>query len=397
LAAEFCKLVGAPNLLAYLGLPDDGVVTDDLAADAVARLKARRKFMQGMQGNPKYKREALFLIRHFSTLNNALGDVRAYLQDARQREESEHLPVVEMTVRGVLAGGGVTDDQIAYLRRNAEELGVSDETFRDLLTRVAAELDVTLDLGAPGPGPGAAPGEVPLDLYQLLDVAPTATDADVRMAYHRRLDRLDDIADPDARESMRRRIEIARKVLLNDAARSHYDLTSARTGPPARNREYGPTNQTPTAPPFRAQGAPTAPPARDRWSDPGIGPRLEILGDPVRAIWLGRGIAVVQVVIRNGGQGAMAGAASADVPWLAVDPTRLDPEAVEQTLSVQVDPGDVPEGASTAVVTIETERGERARVVFEVRRRSAPSLALAVGGAVLLVGFLLLAALVWAG
>jgi hypothetical protein len=405
LAAEFCKLVAAPNLVAYLGLQDEGPVTPELGADAVARLKARRKFMQGMQGNPKYKREALFLIKHFSNLNGVLQDVEAYLEDARRREESEHLPVVEMTVRGVLAGGGVTEDQVDYLRRNAAELGVSEETFVGLLSRVATELDVRLSpdlLDDPtqeaggqlwaGPIDGSLVGgpHAPLDLYQLLGIAPSSNEDDVRIAYHQRVDALDEIADPDARETMRRRIEIARKVLTNEAARRHYDLTSARTGPPARARELIP------GPPRRPQAAPTAPPVRERWADPtGPGPRLEILGDPIRMVWLSSGIAVTTIVIRNGGQGAMPGGVKADVPWVVVDPARLDPAAEAQQISVQIDPSEVPEGATTAVVSIETERGERARVVLELKRSVAPSLAVAIAASVFVVGLLMVALVSW--
>lgn len=408
LAAEFCKLVAAPNLLAYLGLPDEAGVPPELAADAVARLKARRKFMQGMQGNPKYKREALFLIKHFSNLNNVLQHPEAYLEDARRREESEHLPVVEMTVRGVLAGGGVTEDQVDYLRRNAAELGVSEETFVDLLTRVATELDVNLNLEPTPAGAWAIPDavqEVPLDLYQLLGIAPTADEQDVRVAYHRRLEGLDDIADPEARETMRRRIEIARKVLTNEAARRHYDLTSARTGPPARARELVPARTPSASAAPRVHAAPTAPPVRERWADPqgypaadgplGAAPRLEILGDPVRTVWLTTGISVATIGIRNGGQGPMPGVVSADVPWVVVDPKRLDPAAEEQRISVQIDAADVPDAARAAVVTIETERGERARVVFELQRRVAPSLAVAIAGAVFVAGLLLIWVVAW--
>lgn len=357
LAAEFCKMVGSPHLLAYLGL-------DDRAdpGEARTRLKSRRKFMQGMQGNPKYKKEALFLIKHFTNLNDVLGDVPTYLADSRRRAESEHLPVIEMTVRGVLAAGGLTPDQEDYLRRNALELGVSEQTFQELLARVATELGVPLVTTGPGRAPTPAPPphrDAPLDLYQLLGISPMANEDDIRIAYQRRMDEL--VAKGGAEsDAMRKRIEIARKVLSNEAARRHYDLTAARTGPPARARE------------FRPDQAATAPPVRERSFDPrpadGGTARLEILGEPVRLLRLGSGITMATISIRNGGDGAMPGVVAADVPWMAVDPTRLDPEAREQTISVQVDRADVPEGVNAAAITIQTDRGERARVVFELQR-----------------------------
>lgn len=377
LAAEFCKLVGAPNLLAYLGL--DGTAD---AGEARSRLKSRRKFMQGMQGNPKYKKEALFVIKHFSSLNEVLGDVNAYAADARRRAESEHLPVIEMTVRGVLAAGGLTADQEDYLRRNAIELGVSEQTFRELLARVGKELGIPVK-GPKDPTPGPPPiRDQAIDLYTLLGIAPTANDDDIRIAHARRMEDVARMTDPEAAGALRKRIEIAQKVLSNEAARRHYDLTAARTGPPARARE------------FRPDQAATAPPVRDRTfepTSPPLGrPRLEILGDPVRALWLRSGITVESIVIRNGGEGPMGGGVAVDVPWMVVDPNRLDPTAVEQRISVQVDKADVPEAATNAVVTIQTDRGDRARVVYQVRRGAGWGLAVGLG----VVALMLLAVVV---
>ncbi len=354
-AAEFCKLVGSPHLLAYLG-------TDENAdsGDARAKLKSRRKFMQGMQGNPKYKKEALFLIKHFSSLNEVLGDLPVYMADAGRRAESEHLPVLEMTMRGALAAGGLSADLEDYLRRNALELGVSESTYRELLHRIAKEMGIPMRGGLPTPAP--PPGrDSPMDLYQLLGISPHAQLDEIRVAYEMRLGELDR-SDPNS-EALRRRIEIARKVLSNEAARRHYDLTAARTGPPARARE------------FRPDQAATAPPVRERTFDPRVGQtveedtsRLEILGDPVRTVRLARGTTSSSITIRNGGEGPMGGVVTADVPWMTVHPTRLDPRERQQDVAVQIDGSHVPDTATTSVVTIQTDRGERARVVFELER-----------------------------
>ncbi|MCB9697825.1 MAG: DnaJ domain-containing protein [Alphaproteobacteria bacterium] len=363
LAADFCKLVGAPNLLVYLGMDENGD-----PQEARSRLKSRRRFMQGMQGNPKYKKEALLLIKHFSNLNEVLADPATYLADARRRSESEHLPVIEMTVRGVLAAGGLTPDQEEYLHRNALELGVTEQTFRELLVRVATELGVPMRGGKdPTPAP-PPPRDTPVDLYSLLGVSPSANEDDIRIAYQRRMEDIAKMVDQEEASQLRKRVDIAQKVLSNDSARRHYDLTAARTGPPARAREFRP-DQAATAPPVRErQSAPTASPAG------GGMPRLEVLGEPVRPLRVGVGMTVTSITIRNGGDGPMAGVVAVDVPWMAVDPKRLDPTATEQTISVQLDPSDLPESASNAVVTIQTDRGERARVVFELQRGASPAM-----------------------
>lgn len=378
-AADFCKQAGVPNLLAYLGLDERADV-----AEVRNKLKSRRKYMQGMQGNPKYKKEALLLIKHFQSLNDAVGDLAVYLADARRRAESEHLPIIEMTVRGVLASGGLTSEQEEYLRRNALELGVSEATFRELLVRVGRELSVPVK-GPKDPTPAPPPErEAQIDLYTLLGISSNATDDDVRIAHQRKMAELDASGPSEAANKQRKRIEIAQKVLLNEAARRHYDLTASRTGPPSRQREFGPTplGADRGRPALRPDQAATAPPVRERSVDPtslpptrlGGNPRLEILGEPVRPLRVGFSMAVASITVRNGGDGEMGGAVVSDVPWVAIDPKRLDPQAKEQVVSIQIDPSDLPRNASAAVITIQTDRGERARVVFEITRGPPRSL-----------------------
>lgn len=143
-AATFCALVGVPDLLAYLGAAEH----DDATA-VRARLKARRRFMQGMQNNPKYKEEAVFLIRHFQALDSVLGDLPTYLDDARGRAESDHIPAIELSIREALAGGPINDAAERSLRAAAAELGVRDATFERVFAKVCDEHAAGLEPPAP--------------------------------------------------------------------------------------------------------------------------------------------------------------------------------------------------------------------------------------------------------
>jgi hypothetical protein len=128
--------------LSYLGLPDDP------SPEAIqSALKAKRKRMQGMQANPKYRKQALFLIKHFTRLNAALDDLDAYHKDLQERADAKNLPVLEVAIKGVLAGGGLSTDQETFLKTNAADLGLSNETFERVLTRLchAAGLDRSSD------------------------------------------------------------------------------------------------------------------------------------------------------------------------------------------------------------------------------------------------------------
>ena len=134
-AHEFCERVGTTDLLAYLGLSPDAAVEE-----AKAALKARRRKMQGMQSNPKFRDEARLLIKHFQVLDAVLADPAAHTKDMAGRRESTQLPILEMTIRGVLAGGALSSEQESYLRNNARDLGVSDDVFSALLVRLQQEM-----------------------------------------------------------------------------------------------------------------------------------------------------------------------------------------------------------------------------------------------------------------
>jgi hypothetical protein len=68
-------------------------------------------------------------------------------------------------------------------------------------------------------------------------------------------------------------------------------------------------------------------------------------------------------------------------------PHELDPEAREHEIEVRIRRDEVPSDRATAVVTIETDRGERAGVVFELHRATTGWTVVAlVAAALLLVG-----------
>lgn len=368
-AAEFCKLVGAPDLLAYLGLDAD---VD--AAEARQKLKARRKYMQGMQGNPKYKQEALYLIKHFAALDDVLGDPAAYLTDAQRRAESVHVPILEMSVRSVLAGGSLQVEQEDFLRRNAIEMGISEETFEELLERLAREAGVKRPSARePTPIPprrSDPPRPSGVEFYELLGVPPQASADEVREAWGRRRAQVERLPASQQREELLVRLDLAHAVLSDRNAREQYDLASTRTGPPARRRTIRPDHLA-TAPPIRSRASspprPGPPPIRRP-------ARLEVDGDPLRELRVFARPAVEVLSIRNIGDEPMHGTVTADVSWLRVSPARIDPEVKEQRFELVVDPSAMASGTSTGRVKVATDGGD---ATVEVRvRRLSPALAL---------------------
>ncbi len=383
-AADFCKLVGTPDLLEYLSIGPDTPT-----AEAQAKLKARRKYMQGMQSNPKYKKEALFLIKHYSALSGSLEDPADYLADALRRAESVHLPILEMTIKGVLAGGALSTDQEAYLRRNANELGISDVSFDKLMDQLCE------DSGVPRPGdpsrtrPSALPTVPPMptpgdDFYKLLRIDRRATLPEIRTAYEARMKEAKAAPRSSDNEALIVRLDLAWSVLSDPMARDQYVLSQSRTGPPARARDSRP-GEIETAPPIRARAS--APPHMQgaQYSPPGGGgSRLEILGNPERELSIGSGLTQASITIRNGGDQPMTGRISSDQPWLQVSPRQIDASATTQEIQVIVDPAQLAGKTGTAAVSVVTDRGEKGVITFHVKRGN-PKVMMGVGAAVLVV------------
>jgi hypothetical protein len=277
-AAEFCRMVGKNNLLEYLGLADE--VT---GPDALEALRKKRRYMQGMQANPKYKAEAVSFIKNFGSLAEVMASPADYLREARRLSERTHIPVLEMTIRGSLRGGPPTAEQIAWLERNASELGVSPALFKETLDRVLRDAGFVTELkGRPaGPTLGMFMFEAddrPDDPWDVLGVPRTASLAEIEDAWR-------DLR-VTAEGARLEQLDRAWKM-LHDAPRTKVQRTATDPLPtepePARRgltdpgptpARRGQTDPGPPHPPARRgftdpggptnPGAPTAPPVRER-------------------------------------------------------------------------------------------------------------------------------------
>ena len=130
---EFCEMVGAQHLLSYLDLP-----VDCTAAQAQLALTVRRKRLQSMQSNPKYKVEARFIIKHYHLLQEVLAAPADHLQEM-------NLHVLGTAIQGVLRAGSITRNQRARLAKDAYALGVPYAKFNALLGELAAEAGIGVD------------------------------------------------------------------------------------------------------------------------------------------------------------------------------------------------------------------------------------------------------------
>jgi SAM-dependent methyltransferase len=148
IAAEFCRTVDVAHLFEYLGLP----VTAS-SEEALAALGDKRKHMQAMQANPKFKDAAKALIKNFGGLQRVLADPKAHLARQQLEQEREKLPMLEFAIDSILSDGLVTANEEAFVRQAALGLGISLETYERVLGEKAAAANVTLPQQAQRTGP----------------------------------------------------------------------------------------------------------------------------------------------------------------------------------------------------------------------------------------------------
>jgi hypothetical protein len=142
-ATAFCKLVQTDDLFDYLGLAKSASSEESKAA-----LTKKRKYMQGMQGNPKFKDSARFLIKNYRALERVLDDPDAHLAAAQRAREAAKLPMLEFALSGVLSDGTLSAEEERWLRTAAVDLGISLETYEQVLAERAADAQIAVPASA---------------------------------------------------------------------------------------------------------------------------------------------------------------------------------------------------------------------------------------------------------
>ncbi|MBN2799625.1 MAG: J domain-containing protein [Deltaproteobacteria bacterium] len=378
LAAEFCRLVQVSDLLTYLNLGDDA------SPDEVrGRLAQRRKQMQGMQSNPKYKQEALFLIKNFAKLDLIATSPNEHLEDMRRRSESTHMPVLEMTILSALSGGSLSEEQEDFLLRNALELGVSESTFREVLGRLARAHGVNL--------PGDAVAAEDADHFKVLGLPKTAHRAQIRAAYEARSRALQQLSDRKKVLSAQARIDRAFAQLMATETLAEEDTSDRPTGPPARNRvRTEPIDQA-------IFNAATMPPASQRVAGPraieqlsrgdlGVStPTLVVSGPSDYSVRLRNRVVSIPVEVSLAGNRDVDAAwVHSAVEWIEVRPRQLNLDSSMQVVHLRVLPQLLPAELNRGEVSFHTNAGRAASVVV-VARRSSYLIPALVGGVTSLI------------
>jgi len=141
-ASTFCRLVQAADLFEYLGVDSTAERSEMLDA-----LNKRRRRMQAMQGNPKYRESATFLIKNYRALERVLERPESHLRQMRREREDVQIPMLELGLQSAMQDGKLSAAEESFLRQAAVRLGISEERYEEVLAAQAQAHGVVLETG----------------------------------------------------------------------------------------------------------------------------------------------------------------------------------------------------------------------------------------------------------
>jgi len=443
---SFLGMVGKPSLFAYYDIRHE---SSDAGVEAT--VKKRRTWAQGQQANPKFRTEALWLIKNNTLIRRTLLQEReSYLVHVGISAERQSLQKLEPFMRGTLAGGVLTPEAEQAILDQGRKQGLSDAQVRGALQRLVAEV------GAHENGPSPVAESTPAassfkDYYAVLGIDPNADQSTLEKAHREKYRSARNRRDKQLVSALYADLDEAWRILTDPARKASYDAQWRAATPgvlsPGTNLDelkvtgflpppVNPEKADPPKPPQQSAAAlsqatkpepppismpkpllidtPTeesAPPRRGPPPKPkGIGgrtlglknvrrprratPRLAVPSPEINFFAVWRKPQIFSVTIKNIGDGRMAGRVVVDRGWVRLSRTQLDPDAEQQEVEVTINPKELNSRRDTALLTIVTEHGERKTITINAERKGL-SLSIILGGLVGLLGACALGALLF--
>ena len=144
---RFLTEVGQESLFDYYGAPPDAP-----DSEFESRIGARRRWAQAQQANPKFRAEAVWLIRNQITIKKALLKEReSYLKYCRAETADKNLELLSLFVRGTLFSGRFTADAEQAIRRQAARLDIPEDVLNARIDELLKQNDETRSEASPLP------------------------------------------------------------------------------------------------------------------------------------------------------------------------------------------------------------------------------------------------------
>ncbi|MBM4390458.1 MAG: hypothetical protein FJ090_05010, partial [Deltaproteobacteria bacterium] len=276
--ARFFAASGHRSPMAYLDL-DEKASEEEIEV----ALKKKRRWAQGQQANPKYRAEALFVIKFNAALRRLLIEEReTYEAHFLDGQTQAKLDEIDKFIRGALAVGVLTPQLDAAIRVHGRSLEMADHAVEQRINAIANELGITQSTDD-----DAGRAASTIDFYALLQVSPFANDNEIAEAYRERYRWARNLRDHDRSGKVLGALDDAWRILRDPERRKRYDqrrdeLESVTAGVEKRARalaqlvEGSDGSTPPTADPARTnetalagiRARTTLPPGPDAPSEP---------------------------------------------------------------------------------------------------------------------------------
>ena len=429
---RFLAMTGQATLLTYYGIQEQ-TSTEDVEA----LIKKRRAWAQGQQSNPKFKSEALFVIKQNALIRKALlEEPEEYRTHVNANNVQRNVESLRVILNATLAAGSLPASADAAIRKQGRDLGLPDALVAQQIEEAMHAAGLRKDGDAdPTPAPSL------VDFYEVLDTAPDGSAEQLEQAYRARYRWARGLNDLTRSADMLNKLDQAWTVLRDPERRARYDArralwaqatASMQTGvlgllggalapvnepelsedassyTPALKAEHLKPTTSASEPPVRADRSPHRSGDDDEHTNVNVpmpvapqmpdlgpafrngdapqpirerGPKLGVDGPDAIHIHTKDGRVRHRLLVRNTGDGKMPGRVVADHDWLEITKPQLDPRASMQVVEVIVHVDRMPWRSASAALTVVTEHGERRSIAFHVSRRSM--LPWAVAGTVL--------------
>ena len=242
---RFVATVRSGTLFQYLGLE-----ATSSEAEVDLAIKKKRAWAQGQQSNPKFRAEAIWVIKNQALVRHALIDQRAaYLAAVVDKGKQKSLDVLNLFILGTIADGVLTDRGEDAVRAQGEALGLTPDEISTRIEALMAE-----NKAIRGGAPDIVKAEDFQDWYALLEVPQEASLEALEQAYRTRYRWARNLADKKRAADAYRQLDAAWRDLKDPARREEYNRRWEFNQSHVQNA--GPSLFLPPPPP----AAPQAPP-----------------------------------------------------------------------------------------------------------------------------------------
>ena len=249
---RFTASVDHADLYAYLDIEPDAE-----KATIIHALQVRRSWAQGQQANPKYRNEALWVIKNIKMLTQALTTSSSlYKSDVAARDEQEKLETLSIFIKGTLADGDLTARGEEAIQKQGELLGLTESTVIRRVGEILAERDANQHAEATDTPLSSFEIHESQDLYEVLDTPPDSDQETLERAYRERYRWARQLQDRNKSSRVYALLDEAWRVLKDPERRAKYDAERAEQQELGPQEEQAAIGLLPPPPPIQGLALP---------------------------------------------------------------------------------------------------------------------------------------------